>query len=120
MLEDYLDVITENSEMARLEVMDQNRDAFIQIMPQMHQANSSRKWRLLVKNAIMEKSNHTLSTFTQFQVLGSSFWRAKMFVSGLKPDIFREEISSYVCESLTDAFTESRSELAVYYWTLMN
>jgi hypothetical protein len=42
-LEDHLDVNIENSEMARLEVMGQNRDGFIQITLQMHQANSSRK-----------------------------------------------------------------------------
>jgi hypothetical protein len=121
-----LNVIIENSEMARLKVMSLNRDGFIQIKLQMHQANSSRKW-LLVKNAKMVKCDRTLSTFTQY-VEDFKFWvqvagkphkvpekeLAKMFVSGLKPDIFREEISSRACESLRDAITESRSELAVY------
>jgi hypothetical protein len=126
-LEDHLDVIIENSEMARREVMGLNRDGFIQIMLQMHQANSSRKWRLLVKNARMEKTDLTLSTFTNY-VEDFKFWiqvagephkvpekeLAKMFVSGLKPDIFRAEISSRACESLRDAIAESRAELAVY------
>ena len=74
-LEDHLEVIIENSEEARGDVMGLNRDGFIQIMLQMHQANSSRKWRLLVKNAKMEKSDLTLSTFTQYvEVLGPSGW----------------------------------------------
>jgi hypothetical protein len=68
-----------------------------------------------VKNAKMDKSDLTLSTFTQY-VEDFKFWvqvagephkvpekeLAKMFVSGLKP------------ESLRDAIGESRAKLAVY------
>ena len=48
-LDDHLEVIIENSEIVRLEVMGLERDKFIGIMLQMHQANSSRKWRLMLK-----------------------------------------------------------------------
>jgi hypothetical protein len=39
---------------------------------------------------------------------------AKLFVSGLKPDIFREEIYARSCESLVDAMAETRNELSNY------
>jgi hypothetical protein len=74
-------------------------------MLRMHAANSSRKWRLLIKNAKMDKSDHTLSPYVQY-VEDFRFWMnvagcahrlpdkkiAKCFVSGLKPDVFREEM----------------------------
>jgi len=70
-------------------------------MLRMHAANSSRKWRLLIKNAKMEKSDLSLSTYVQY-VEDFRFWMnvagrthrlpdkeiAKCFVSGLKPDVF--------------------------------
>ena len=39
---------------------------------------------------------------------------AKLFVSGLKPDIFREEIYARSCESLLDSMAETRNELSNY------
>ena len=39
---------------------------------------------------------------------------AKMFVTGLKPDLFREEIYSRNCETLQEAMDESRAELSTY------
>jgi len=39
---------------------------------------------------------------------------AKLFVSGLKPDIFSEEIYARSCESLVDAMAETRNELSNY------
>jgi hypothetical protein len=57
-LEDHLDVI-ENSEMTRREVMGLNRDGFIQIMLQMYQANSNRKWRLLKERENGEFGSHS-------------------------------------------------------------
>ena len=93
----------------------------------MHQANSSRKWRLMVKNAKMEESDLTLPTFAQ-HVEDFTFWVntagrahrvpekeiAIFFVSGLKPDLFREEIYARSCETLQEAMDESRAELATY------
>ena len=38
---------------------------FISTMLRMHAANSSRKWRLLIKNAKIEKSDLKLSTYVQ-------------------------------------------------------
>ena len=46
--------------------MDLAREDFISAMMRMHAANSSRKWRLLIKNAKMEKSDLTLSTYVQY------------------------------------------------------
>jgi len=100
-------------------------------MLRMHQANSSQKWRLMVKNAKMEKSDPTLPTFAQ-HVEDFRFWVnaagrahrvpekeiAKSFVSRLKPDLFREEIYARSCETLQEAMDESRAELATYrdFW----
>ena len=39
---------------------------------------------------------------------------AKMFVTGLKPDLFREEIYSRSCETLQEAMDESRAVLSSY------
>ena len=49
------------------------RDEFIGIILRMHQANSRRKWRLMVKNAKMEKADLTLSTIVQY-VEDFRFW----------------------------------------------
>jgi len=48
-LEEHLDIIASESGDEIDEVMDLERDGFIGIMLRMHQANSSRKWRLMVK-----------------------------------------------------------------------
>ena len=47
-LEEHLDIIVSESG-GEIEVMNLKRDDFIGIMLSMHQANSSRKWRLMVK-----------------------------------------------------------------------
>ena len=74
------------------------RDKFISLMLKIHQGNSSRKWRLMIKNAKMEKSDLTLSTYVQY-VEDLKFWVnfagrphripdkeiAKCFANGLKP-----------------------------------
>jgi len=79
------------------------------------------------ENAKMEKSDLTLSIFVQY-VDDFRFWVnaagrahrllekeiAKMFVTGLKPDLFREEIYSRSCETLQEAMDESRAELSTY------
>ena len=49
------------------------RDDIIGSMLRMHHANSSRKWRFMVKNAKMEKSDLTLSTFVQY-IEDFRFW----------------------------------------------
>ena len=80
-------------------------------MLRIHQANSSRKWRLMIKNAKIEKFDLTLSTYVQY-VEDFKFWVnfagrlhrlpkkeiAKCFVNGLKPDIIREEMYSRTFE----------------------
>ena len=96
-------------------------------MLRMHQTNSSRKWRIMVKTAKMEKSDLTLPTFAQyvedFRFCVNAAGRAhrvpekeisKIFVSWLKPDLFREEIYTTRCETLQESMDESRAELATY------
>ena len=126
-LDEHLDVIIHSCGETRAYVMAQDRDNFTAIMLSIHNATSSRKWRLMMKNARMEKSDLSLSTFTQY-VEDWRFWllvcgrehavpdreMAKIFVQGLKPDIFREEISSRACGDLATAIRESRDELATY------
>jgi hypothetical protein len=96
-------------------------------MLKIHQANSSRKWRRRVKNAKMEKSDLSLSTFTQYMD-DFKFWLkaagdhhsipekevVKIFVSGLKPELFRDEIHSRACENMRNVINEAREELATY------
>ena len=96
-------------------------------MLKIHQANSSHKWRSMVKNAKMEKSDLSFNTYLQY-VEDFKFWLmeagnahrlpekeiAKIFVSVLKPDIFCEKIYSRSCESLVDVVVETRHELSKY------
>ena len=79
------------------------------------------------ENAKIEKSDLTLSTFVQYDE-DFRFWvnaagRAhrlsekeieKIFVTGLKPDLFRGEIYSRSCETLQEAMDKSRAELPTY------
>jgi hypothetical protein len=101
---DHFDIIVDFGLHDRDEIMAQNRDDFIVTMLVMHQANSSPKWRLMMKNTKMEKQYLSSSNYTQY-VDDFKFWMitagmlkppekeiVKMFVSGLKPDIYREEI----------------------------
>ena len=39
---------------------------FILVMLRIHQANFSRKWRLMIKNAKMGKSDLSLNTYVQY------------------------------------------------------
>jgi len=75
----------------------------------------------------MEKSDLSLSTYVQY-VEDFRFWMnvagrahrlpeiemAKCFVSGLKPDVFHEEIYSRTFETLDDVIREYREELSTY------
>jgi len=126
-LEEHMEIIVSESGGEYDEIMHLERDDFIGVMLRMHQANSSRKWRLMVKIAKMEKSDLTLPTFAQY-VEDFRFWvnaagRAHRVpekeiakkVSGLKPDLFRDEIYARSCETLQEAMDESRAELATFY-----
>ena len=55
-LEEQLEIMCSESSEEMEEFMLLARDEFITAMLRMHAANSSRKWRLLIKNAKMEKS----------------------------------------------------------------
>jgi len=131
-LEEHLDIIASESGDEIDEVMDLERDGFIGIMLRMHQANSSRKWRLMVK---LRKWNNPTSLcqllFNMWQILHFRstlqeelivclIKKAKMFVTGLKPDLFREEIFSRSCETLQEAINESTAELSTYRDILEN
>jgi hypothetical protein len=72
-LEEHLDVISVSELMDHDECMELERDDLIDVMLKMHQANSSRKWRLMMRNAIMIKSDLSLSTYTQY-VDDFKFW----------------------------------------------
>ena len=118
-LEEHLDILCSEDEIELEELIELARDDFITSMLRIHQANSSRKWRLMIKNAKMEISDLTLSTYVQY-VEDFKFWVnvagrphrlpekeiAKCFVNGLKPDIFREEMYSRTFENLNDVVRE--------------
>ena len=55
------------------------------------------------ENAKMKKSDLILSPLLPEKET------SKIFVSGLKPDLFSEEINSRSCETLQEAMDESRS-----------
>ena len=69
----HLEIICCKSGEEMEQFMDLARDDFISAMLCMHAANSSRKRRLLVKKANMEKSNLSLSTYVQY-VEDFRFW----------------------------------------------
>ena len=107
--------------------MELGRDEFISLMLKIHQADSSRDWRLLIKNAKMEKSDLSLTTYVQY-VEDFRFWVnvagrphripdkeiAKCFVNGLKPELFREETYARSFENLDDVVRDAREELHTY------
>ena len=63
-------------------------------MLKIHQPNSSRKWRLMIKNAKMEKSDLTLSTYVQY-VEDFKFW---VNVAGRPHRIPDKEIAIVLCQ----------------------
>ena len=70
-----MEVICEEEGIAWEEVQELAKEEFILVMLRIHQANSSRLWRLMIKNAKMEKSDLSLNTYVQhlcgkFQILG--------------------------------------------------
>ena len=80
----------------------------------------------MIKNAKMEKSNLTLSTYVQYAEdfkLGL-MWRGgligfrkklqNVLLNGLKPDIFREEMYSRTFENSDIVVWEARKELSTY------
>ena len=94
--EEELEVICDKDGRDYENVVDIRKEEFIQVMLRLHQANSSRKWRILVKNAKMEKSDLSLNTHEQY----------------VEPGVFWEEIYSRAFEILVDVMT--RHELANY------
>ena len=71
--EEHLEIICSESGEEMEQFIDLARDDFISAMLRMHAANYSRKWRLLIKYAKMEKSDLTLSTYIQY-VEDFRFW----------------------------------------------
>ena len=64
-LEEQQEVICDKDGRDYEEVVELEKDEFIQVMLKIHQANSSRKWRSMVKIAKMEKSDLSLNTYVQ-------------------------------------------------------
>ena len=126
-LEEQLEVICEAAGIAWEEVQELDKEEFILVMLQIHQANSSRKWRLMIKNAKMEKSDLSLNTYVQY-VEDFKFWVmaaglpnripekeiVKCFVNGLKPELFKEEMFSKSCDTLVEVMAAARADLATY------
>ena len=55
------------------EIVELDKEEFIQVMLRLHLANSSIKWRFMVKNAEMEKFYLSLNTYVQY-VEDFKFW----------------------------------------------
>ena len=60
-----MDVICDEDGQEYKEIVDLEKEQFIEIMLRLHQANASRKWRLVVENAKMEKSDLSLNTYVE-------------------------------------------------------
>jgi len=126
-LEEHMEVVCSEAEMEMEEIMELPRDDFITAMIKIHQADSSRYWRIMIRNAKMEKSDLSLTTYVQY-VEDFRFWVnvagrphripdkeiAKCFVNGLKPELFREEMYARSFENLDDVIREAREELRTY------
>ena len=119
---EHLEIMCSKAGEEMKDFMALTRDEFIckYVMLRIHAANSSRKWRLLIKNAKMEKSDLSLSTYVQYvedfrfciNVAGHTHRLpdkeiAKCVVSGLKPDVFREEIYSRTFDTLKHVIREA-------------
>ena len=76
------------------EVVELEKEEFILVILRLHQVNSRRKWRIMVKNTHEKEI-------------------VKMFVGGLKPEVFREEMYSRSFETLVGG-CETRHELPNY------
>ena len=61
-LEEQLDVICDEDGREFEEIVELENEEFIQVMLRLHQSNSSRKCRSMVKNAKMKKSDLSLNT----------------------------------------------------------
>ena len=62
-MEEQLHVICDEDFRDFEEIVELEKEEFIQVMLRLHQANSSRKWRSVVKNAKMEKADLSLNTY---------------------------------------------------------
>ena len=65
-LKEKLEVICDNDDREFEEIVELEKEEFIQVILRLHQANSSRKWRSMVKNAKMDKSDLSLNTYVQY------------------------------------------------------
>jgi len=93
-LEEHLEIMCSEFGEEMEDFMVLARDEYISAMLRMHAANSSRKWRLLIKNARMEKSDLSLSTYVQY-VKDFHFW---MNVAGRTHRLLDKEIEKMFCE----------------------
>ena len=89
-LEDQLEVICDEDGREYEDIVELEKEEFIQIILRLHQANSSRKW----KNQIYLNTYIQYMEDFKFWVLAAGYFPekeiVKIFVSGIKPDIFRE------------------------------
>ena len=72
-LEEQLEVICDEDGREYEEIAELEKEEFIQVMLKIHQANSSRNWRSMIKNAKMDKSDLSLNTYLQY-VEDLKFW----------------------------------------------
>ena len=69
-LEEQLEVLCDKDGREYEDIVELGIEEFIQVMLHLHQENSSRKWKFMVK---MEKSDHFLDTYVQY-VEDYKFW----------------------------------------------
>ena len=68
-----MEVICDEECIACDEVQELAEEKIILVMLRIHQANSSRKWRPMIKNAKVEKCDLSLNTYVQY-VEDFKFW----------------------------------------------
>ena len=82
-------------------------------MLRLHQANSSRKWRIMVKMLKWRNRTSTLiynilRILSLGMLIGFPREIVKMFIRGLQPEVFRKESDSRAFKTLVDVMAETR------------
>ena len=113
-LEEHLEIICTEDDQGLEEVMELGRDEFINLMLNIRPADSSRKWRLMIKNAKMEKSDLNLSTYVQY-VEDFKFW---VDVAGRPHQIPDKEIAKCFVNGLKNYFVKKFIPDILKIWTM--
>jgi CRISPR/Cas system CSM-associated protein Csm4 (group 5 of RAMP superfamily) len=113
-LEEQLEVICDENGREFEEIVELEKEEFIQVILRLHEANSSRKWRSMVKNAKMDKSDLSLNTYMQY-VEDFKFW---VLAAGNAHRLSEKEIVKIFVSGQRYFAKKSIPGHSKYWWTL--